>query len=970
MVCAAEANDVVTNRPAFTGVVRPPEAVACIRELIDRDRVYVLPNGDIGEACGGDRAVGCTAHDFEGCGDDQVFIPSGLIPPDLITVGDSHGLYTPSSVALGAVLYHEAVHAVQGPGDCGNSREIEAYDQQVRFDFWLSGQLSSFLPVGLAPPCPVSLDDALGDGLDPCVFDFIRDAFPDVDTANPLPAGPCQDIIDLRTEVNRNFADANESLAAQEEAGAHCEALVAASSSIRFASDQWPFFVAVAAGDNIVFQFQAGPDGAPEEIATYNPGFDEVRDLRIIHDASGADVLLIAGIDDGMGAIAASRDVAVGEFGAVPDGLFDENIAVLTNDSLQEASELVQAGSSPLLVFDRAGQAAYQILLDEVGEPSELLEDPAILVPVGTEAASLVHEPDRPSAYAKLAFADSGDSTTLLQFDDADGDGFYDLVGEGTAQELGRLPPALLTTPMDGASEAWVSGGIGHTIEIFPTDSDGVRTGLSIGAGAVPANGQLLLSTVPRTFVLDEFLRLKDVTSGVMGAFTRVLPGRMQAHYYAPHSGPADGGTAIFFRGQGFTHIIDVKFDGARVPFEIVSDSRMVVTSPPGLGIARITADGLLGRTTIGSFRYVKSGGGYQSDTAEDFAAWSPDGQSGWSCGSSVIPADGTPVSGDRAGCRYEGAAGRWGSLESPLIELSNAAPLRLFIEHRSDFGDDGDGAVIQAGDGALWRTLTPIGRRARRLDGAACHGGDPGARVCTSDPPVNGQRGYSRAAANRTWHVDELALPEDLETASSLRIRVVATNMNDAAAAVYELSSILLVPVDDRPRPSFSRWTTDASFESSCDAVETRSPFECAATSPLAGASGSVLRYSGASAQGEGTASLPFVALPERRTSVLLRHAVDFTGGRPVGSGLGRVEVCCSGSCAPIEPVDGYPPTAAGSGRGFGDEGPEGVWMVDELDLTAFAGLESCSLRLVAGGAARPAQTGWVVDSIVIRSR
>jgi hypothetical protein len=859
---------------------------------------------------------------------------------------------------------------VQGPGDCGNSREIEAYDQQNRFDEWLSAQLSSFLPVGLDPPCPVSLDGALEDGLDRRVFDFIRDAFPDVDTSDPLPAGPCGDIIRLRTEVNIDAGNSSVLRAENEEAGVHCEALVAASSSIRFASDLWPFFVAVAPGDNIVFQFQRGPDGAPEVVATYNPGFDEVRDLRIIHDLTGADVLLIAGIDDGVGAIAASRDVPIGEFGGVPDGLFDENITVLTNEALQEASELVQAGSSPLLVFDRAGQAAYQILFDETGEPSDLLEDPAIIVPVGTEAASLVHEPDRPSAYAKLAFADSGDSTTMLQFDDADGDGFYDLVGEGTAQELGRLPPALLTTPMDGAAEAWVSGGIGHTIEMLPTDFDGVPIGVPIGAGVVPASGQLLLSTVPRTFVLDEFLRLKDVTSGVFGAFSRVLGPRMQAHYYAPHSGPAEGGTAIFFRGQGFTHIIDVKFDGAPVPFEIVSDDRMVVTSPPGLGIARITADGLLGRTTIGSFRYVKNGGGFQSDTSEDFADWSPDGQSGWSCGASAIPADAAPPSGDRAGCRYEGAAGRWGSLESPLIELSNTGPLHLFVEHRSDFGDDGDGAVTQVGDGVVWRTLAPIGRRVRRLDGAACHGGDPGARVCSSDPPVNGERGYSGAAANRSWHVDEFEIPEDLETAPSLRIRIVASNMDPASAAVYNLSSLALVPVDGRARPSFSRWTTVASFDSSCDGVTVGSPFECAASSPLTGATGSVLRYSHASPQDEGTASLPFAALPGRRTSVLVRHAVDFTGGRPVGSGLGRVEVCCSGSCVPIEPIDGYPPTAAGSARGFSDEGPEGAWMVDELDLTPFEGLGSCSLRLVAAGAARPAQAGWVVDSIVVRSR
>lgn len=82
-----------------------------------------------------------------------------------------------------------------------------------------------------------------------------------------------------------------------------------------------------------------------------------------------------------------------------------------------------------------------------------------------------------------------------------------------------------------------------------------------------------------------------------------------------------------------------------------------------------------------------------------------------------------------------------------------------------------------------------------------------------------------------------------------------------------------------------------------------------------------------------------------------------------------GRLQVCC-GSCTTVTPVMGYPPVAPGTPAGFGDEGPELVWMTDEVDLSAWAGAGSCTAKLLGSGASASSQAGWVVDSMTVRMR
>ena len=963
MVCGAEANDSVTSLPTFTGEVRPPEAIQCMRDLIDRDRVYAIPDREIAQACRGGRAIGCTAGDGRGCGDDEVWIPEGLIPADLVTLGEGGALYETSSVDLASVLYHEAIHTVQGTGDCGDSREIEAYDQEEKFDFWLNGQIQTFVPPGVNGGCDMPLDEA--PGLSACVLAFIEAAFPGVDVSEPLPDPACGDMQRLRDRAGSIGVDRSASLATFVELGTHCEALMAASGGVRFASEQWALFVAVTPGESMVYQLAPQPDGTNALVRTYNTGLDEVLDVRIIVDALGRDVMLASGILGGHGAILASRDVAGGEFGGPPDGMFDENIATLTSDRLTEASELVQAGTSPLLVFDRAGQAAFEILLDGAGEPSAIAANAAILVPLGSDAASLVHEPDRPTAYAKLRFADSPSETRLLQFDDLDQDGSYTYVGEGTAQELGRLPPAFLTSPVTGSTGVWLSGGIGHTIELAPSDASG-NIGPAIGSGVVPATGQLWL-TANRAFISGEYLRSKDVTSAVLGVWSRVVSPGIQTHYYVPHWGPQAGGTRVLVRGQGFSGVTSVKFDGAPIAFQVVDDRRMILTTPPGAGVARITASNATGQREIGSFRYAAGGRDKRWDTASELSTWSPDGTAGWSCGANVIPATSAPPSGDRDGCRFAGIAGKWGYLQSPTVNLTGTGRLFVRVEHTSAFGMDGDGAVVQVGDAVSWTSLRPIARRAQRLDGASCTGSGS-SRSCATDPPAHGAAGDARLAANANWREDLYELPPSFDAASWLKIRIAASNMSTASTATYQLGAIELVSAEDPRAASYGSWTTLSSFDTSCAGVTLTGPFQCT-SSPLAGAVGPVLRYWNAGSSSTGTASLGFAAPAGRRVSLTVRHAVDLTAGTLVGNGLGRLQVCC-GTCTTVTPIHGYPPVAPGTTAGFGDEGPERVWMTDEVDLSAWAGAGSCSVRLLGTGASASAQPGWLVDSMKVRSR
>ena len=111
MDCVAAENptrvDLGPGPTANQGEVLPADGVACGRSLFERDQIQVVPRADIGRACQG-IAEGCTLHDFSGCGGDIVRVADDLFPTTLTTVEGNA-----SSVDLGGVLYHEAMHTVQ-----------------------------------------------------------------------------------------------------------------------------------------------------------------------------------------------------------------------------------------------------------------------------------------------------------------------------------------------------------------------------------------------------------------------------------------------------------------------------------------------------------------------------------------------------------------------------------------------------------------------------------------------------------------------------------------------------------------------------------------------------------------------------------------------------------------------------------------------------------------------------------------
>ena len=71
------------------------------------------------------------------------------------------------------------------------------------------------------------------------------------------------------------------------------------------------------------------------------------------------------------------------------------------------------------------------------------------------------------------------------------------------------------------------------------------------------------------------------------------------------------------------------------------------------------------------------------------------------------------------------------------------------------------------------------------------------------------------------------------------------------------------------------------------------------------------------------------------------------------------------------MPPVNGYPASPPGVPDAFTDEGPDNVgWMTDEFDLTNAGGADGCTLVLRGEGSVTGAQSGWVVDSILVRWR
>jgi hypothetical protein len=75
----------------------------------------------------------------------------------------------------------------------------------------------------------------------------------------------------------------------------------------------------------------------------------------------------------------------------------------------------------------------------------------------------------------------------------------------------------------------------------------------------------------------------------------------------SPNSGPTAGGTNVVISGTGFTDATEVSFGGIFVPFTVVSDQEITVTSPPGSGVESVivgTAAGSSPDTSLDWFFY------------------------------------------------------------------------------------------------------------------------------------------------------------------------------------------------------------------------------------------------------------------------------------------------------------------------------------------------------------------------------
>ncbi|WP_239696425.1 MULTISPECIES: IPT/TIG domain-containing protein [unclassified Streptomyces] len=75
----------------------------------------------------------------------------------------------------------------------------------------------------------------------------------------------------------------------------------------------------------------------------------------------------------------------------------------------------------------------------------------------------------------------------------------------------------------------------------------------------------------------------------------------------SPNTGPTSGGTIVTITGTGLAYAEQVTFNGVLAPFEIVSDTSVVATSPPSgaAGPVTVMVTGPDGSTPSGGFTYV-----------------------------------------------------------------------------------------------------------------------------------------------------------------------------------------------------------------------------------------------------------------------------------------------------------------------------------------------------------------------------
>ena len=988
--CIAANNDVVTDLPAtgslpaYVGEVRPPAAVACGRTLNETGRVHMYSGSEHCNA-GTTGAYACVSQSFGGC-DDRMFLNTEHFPEfmlDYSPLGSPIKDGTPLTFAM--TIYHEAVHTVQSDRyrDCPAAMEVEAYDQQLRADSWLTlaphlgprGQLRLIVQevgnaedvMGLPHQAPVcnTFNEAIAAGLSPCMVDWINTHFPGLDFDDPLSAESCL-AVDRLIRYN-DGPDPGVQVSAQRGTSAAC-LVGGASEELTVYSDESGLTTAVDAG-GIVYQYFVGEDGVPDLVYSFSLGLDEVLDVSIIKDASGAEVLFVAGMKAGDASFTVHQDSQVGEFYTPPDGVFDGVATSFSDARLRRPSQIVDAGSQPAMIWDKDAQLAVRVTYDAGGVPDGLSPTINLRVPVGLYGAVLEHHPTNAEAYVTPDRAAPMDAT-VYRFEVLLND-IYSPMETLDVMESSLVPPGFLDVPTHGSVELRVDGPVGHTVKVYRVDATGSVVD-TLGYGGIGHAGDALVSLSP-SLATGQFVRVVDMTSGGQSRAIPVLATtHPRAHHVSPAYGPTTGGTRIRLRGSGFSQILGVEFDGLSAASVTVVDDRTMVVETPAApeGTALIEAVTSSGTQILGSHIFQNGTNSFveRFDGARLDTEWSTFG-SGWSCGSSLH--SDLPSSGDPAGCRFQGATGQWGGLVSPTISLpqgQHQPPLELLLHHQGDFGDDGDGVVLLASDGTDVQTLLPKARPSARVHAAVCSGSGSG-RTCAPDSLIAGLHGYSGSAMPRVWRTDIFELPPEFSVSGELTLFLGSTNMSGQDGADYGVSFVeirdAIVQVGDE-----SNWTYIVGVGGNCSGVYPGGDFECEVLG-----TDTVFRYHDAassSSSGYVYIPMPLDGLAGRQVSVRLRHAVGFTSGTSVGTGAGRVRVWCPASQGIVEPLGGYPAVPPGVAPGYTDEGPENgyYWATEEFDVSSFAGESGCWLDLLGSGQADPGMVGWVVDSVEARWR
>lgn len=987
--CVAANNGSVTNLPmsgtlsAYRGEVDPVDAVECLISLNERGRIHAFDEGEtnIRYRCDNPLALGCVRPDYRGCNKDRLFIQRSTMPPALIDEGPlgspSFPMGRRQTLGFGQVLYHEAIHTVQSDRfrNCVAGYEIEAYEHESRYASWLGsavdGQVYTMVdipirdfsgPGGQHPVCR-TLGQAIALGMSPCIVEWIQAAFPDVGLDDELSPAQCRGVARLAFSFHPQSDSGGLFLTQFRHQHARCAVSSVAEPLV--ASSGQHLVKTIADANGVVYQYWVDEDGETTLAHSFATPLDEIQALSFASDVAGVAHLLVAGVVGTEVRLVVVEDSLGGEFATPPDGIFDGTQAVYNDVRLRHATQIVDGGASPSLIWDAHSQIGVQLTRNANGVVNGFAGSVALRVPVELDGARVWHDPTEPELYVSPDRAGAVDMTTyrfpLFQ-------GVYVFDGEYVDfTEREALPPGFLDAPEIGTTSIHFDAPPGHTVVLHQVDTDGNSLG-TLGSAVSGSAGVGAIGISPLSAA---FVRLKDLDNGQDSqAIPAVQSNRVRVRSMAPTWVGVSGGDRVFVRGQNLGAISDVRVGGISVPFTIHDSSALTLTTPSlaeDVHPVELISTGVTYRagTLSTTSAYVNYFDGTRLAT-EWFA-----GGSGWTCGTSALAAN-APDDEDAAGCRFQ-TTEDWGFLLATQVQVPQQWALDLVVHHQGEFGNDGDGVVWFAwgmNEGDKVFVLTPAARPAARVHATSCVGVGAG-RTCSVDPPSAGQRGFAKAAVPRVWRNDVFHLPGELVGAGTIAILAVAQNMSPVAAANYAVSSVSIRQRDAWLNPavhSESDWTQASMMSGSCAGVLLGGGFGCAIDASI----GRTLRYFNApnsNSTGYAYIPLPLDALGGRQVRARVSHMVNFTSGNAVGTGAGRFRLWCSGTEWMVSPVDGFPLTPPGVAPGFTDEGPEhAVWAEDVIDLTGFAGLPGCWLDLLGSG--QVSASGWEIASVIVEWR